>query len=197
MPASIYRTIREVDWHLRDYSDSKTPAEYRHDYNEEVCQGIVHPLLEMNDLAHLGLEADVLKHPHIAPGTAKAAITDAMRLAYGIDDLITAGKKVKPTERQRRDELFAAFDLIEKVELDANMHKLQNYQPQHTSTPPPPAATAPTLTDRTIESLRDKLEELDQIPENEACRFKLETELYNLEHSHEDDDSILDAEFIG
>lgn len=47
-----------------------------------------------------------------------------------------------------------------------------------------------------IEELKEKISRLDYEPENEACYFKLQTELWEIEHPAEEEDSILDAEYI-
>lgn len=47
-----------------------------------------------------------------------------------------------------------------------------------------------------IEELRERINDLEDCPSREEIRFKLETEIFNLEHPPEDEDSILDAEFI-
>jgi hypothetical protein len=110
MPKVVYDTADLARYCLTDHSDSPVfPAPI----DETLCQEIAPALRELSSMAfHEELSPEINEHPCADCWEVAHIIKEAMRLAYGLQDLIDAGKRTNEVERQQCAELFAAFEKI-------------------------------------------------------------------------------------
>jgi hypothetical protein len=309
LPKAVYTVAEDVLSNLRgnDYLDRLA--------DERLCEDIADHIQTLATLAEIKVESEILLHPHADPDKVEHLIKEAMRLAYGIDDLIKQGAKVPKIEERRSRRLIEAFLGIMEASDESRFRERERDRVKaaaKTEKPPPSTgmfAVAHLLTEnwpkkglhkgdyvlvqegeqaqvkqlawfklkdgtrefistlchktkshyyiegsnrvrteisrdeikiegpviavvkacakdymerllrgeipvarpqakpdkpkadadtaRKIAELRRKMDKLDFEPENEACYFKLEKQLWQLEHPTAEEDSILDSEFIG
>lgn len=118
MPQKVYETASTLNRRLTNF-EVKYPndALFRGDVTDEVlCQEAAAPLRAISELAFgKELDPEINTHPHNNPWQVEQLVIEAMRLAYGIQDLVDAGRRTNKFERQRCVELFAAFEKLKKA----------------------------------------------------------------------------------
>jgi hypothetical protein len=97
--------------------------------DEQLCDEIAQPLRNLSSLIfHKELDAEMNIHPHNRPYECEHIIIESMRLAYGIQDLIDASKRVSKVDRALCANLFEYFKEIEKAAIEASERAYAAYQ---------------------------------------------------------------------
>lgn len=115
MPKVVYDTASTVRRRLTHWKVTAITKEEELP-DEQLCSAIVQPLRNISSLVfYKELDPEINEHPHNSPYECEHIITEAMRLAYGIQDLIDAGKRVSKVDRALCAELFDYFKKIKKA----------------------------------------------------------------------------------
>jgi hypothetical protein len=104
LPGYVYKTADGLQSGLTDYEAISPNAWiFKGDRTDEIlCREALQPLRNISSLAfQKELDPTINEHLHNDPHLCRRILLDAMRLAYGIQDLIDAGEKVSKFERAR------------------------------------------------------------------------------------------------